>query len=101
MLALVFHGALLATLAINVSLDKPKRPEERPGQIMHATIVPIPPAQGSPQGQLPKPSVSEHQQSANEPEKPKVDDSAKHKAEELAQEVDAQQKAEDARPQAI
>ena len=101
MLALVFHGALLATLAINVSLDKPKRPEERPGQIMHATIVPIPPAQGSPQGQLPKPSVSEPQQSATEPEKPKVDDTAKQKAEELAQQVAAQKKAEAERQKAI
>ena len=100
-LALVFHGALLATLAINVSLDKPKRPEERPGQIMHATSVPIPPAQGSPQGQLPKPSVSEPQQSATEPEKPKVDDTAKQKAEELAQQVAAQKKAEAERQKAI
>ena len=101
MLALVFHGALLATLAINVSLDKPKRPEERPGHIMHATSVPIPPAQGSPQGQLPKPSVSEPQQSATEPEKPKVDDTAKQKAEELAQQVAAQKKAEAERQKAI
>ena len=53
-LAMLFHGALLATLVINVSLEKPKRPEEKLGQIMHATIVNVPPAKGSPSGEPPK-----------------------------------------------
>lgn len=102
-LALVFHGALLATLAINVSLDKPKRPEERAGQIMHATIVPVPPAKGNPQGKLPDEStkVEVPAPAAEDKAKAEAEAAAKQKAEELAKEVAAQKKAEAERQKAI
>ena len=99
-LAMLFHGALLATLVINVSLEKPKRPEEKLGQIMHATIVNVPPAKGSPSGEQPK------KVQVQDTAKQAAEAAAKAKAEaakraELAKQVEAQKKAEAERQKAI
>lgn len=99
-IALAIHGVLLAVLAINVSLDKPKRPEEKTGQIMHATMVNVPPAKGSPQGKPPQPNK------VQDTAKQAAEAAAKAKAEaakraELAKQVEAQKKAEAERQKAI
>lgn len=47
--ALFLHLALIGILASNISLDKPEKPEDGMGNIMHAVIV-SPPAKGSEQG---------------------------------------------------
>lgn len=99
-IALAIHGVLLAVLAINVSLDKPKRPEEKTGQIMHATMVNVPPAKGTPQGKPPK------QNKVQDTAKQAAEAAAKAKAEaakraELAKQVEAQKKAEAERQKAI
>lgn len=99
-IALAIHGVLLAVLAINVSLDKPKRPEEKTGQIMHATMVNVPPAKGSPQGKPPQ------QNKVQDTAKQAAEAAAKAKAEaakraELAKQVEAQKKAEAERQKAI
>ena len=55
--ALGLHLAILVGLIVNVSLDRPERPSDDAGQIMHAVMV-APPAKGSPQGQAQtKPAV--------------------------------------------
>lgn len=100
-IALAIHGALLAVLAINVSLDKPKRPEEKSGQIMHATIVNVPPAKGTPQGKPPK-----QNNTVQDTAKAAAEAAAKAKAEAekkaaLAKQVEAQKKAEAERQKAI
>lgn len=102
-LAVIFHGALLATLAINVSLDKPKKPEEKMGQIIHATIVNIPPAKGSPNGKAEKDKVQVQdtaKAAAEAAAKAKAEAEAKAKAE-LEKQVAAQKKAEAERQKAI
>ncbi len=48
--ALGLHLAVLAVLIVNVSLDKPERPSDEAGQIMHAVMISTPPARGSEQG---------------------------------------------------
>ena len=98
-IALAIHGVLLAVLAINVSLDKPKRPEEKTGQIMHATMVNVPPAKGSPQGKPPQ------QNKVQDTAKQAAEAAAKAKAEaakraELAKQVVALKKAEEAKKKA-
>ncbi len=100
-IALAIHGALLAVLAINVSLDKPKRPEEKSGQIMHATIVNVPPAKGTPDGKPPK-----QNNKVQDTAKAAAEAAAKAKAEAekkaaLAKQVEAQKKAEAERQKAI
>ena len=47
--ALILHLALIGILASNISLDKPEKPEDGMGNIMHAVMV-SPPAKGSEQG---------------------------------------------------
>lgn len=42
-IAAIIHLVLIAILVVNVSLDKPKRPNELSGKIMHATMVSLPP----------------------------------------------------------
>lgn len=94
-LAMIFHGALLAVLAVNVSLDRPERPEEKPGQIMHATIINVPPAKGSPTGQPPKNNTMQDTQKLAQEAAAKARAEAEAKAKaELAKKVAAQQKAE-------
>ncbi len=44
-LALLLHGAIIAILAVNVSLDKPRRPRDSGQSIMHAVMV-SPPQKG-------------------------------------------------------
>ena len=111
-LAVLFHGALLATLAVNVSLDRPKKPEEKPGQIMHATIVSVPPAKGNPEGEPPRSSMQDttNQAAATAAAlaKAKAEAEARAKAEaeakakaELAKQVEAQKKAEAERQKAL
>lgn len=103
--AVIFHGALLAVLAVNVSLEKPKRPEEKVGQIIHATIVNVPPAKGSPQGTAQsRPQMQDTAKLAEEAAaaaKAKAEAEAKRRAEELARQVAAQKKAEAERQKAI
>lgn len=101
-LAMLFHGALLATLVINVSLEKPKRPEEKLGQIMHATIVNVPPAKGSPSGEQPKKVQVQDtaKQAAEAAAKAKAEQEARIKAE-LEKQLAAQKKAEAERQKAL
>lgn len=104
-LALLFHGVLLATLAVNVSLDRPKKPEEKTGQIMHATMVSIPPAKGNHKGEQPKKNnavqdTAKQAAEAAAKAKAKAEAEAKAKAE-LAKQVEAQKQAEAARQKAI
>lgn len=101
-LAMLFHGALLATLVINVSLEKPKRPEEKLGQIMHATIVNVPPAKGSPSGEPPKKVQVQDtaKQAAEAAAKAKAEQEARIKAE-LEKQLAAQKKAEAERQKAL
>ena len=101
-LAVIFHGALLAVLAVNVSLDRPERPEEKPGQIMHATIINVPPAKGSPTGQPPKNNTMQDTQKLAQEAAAKARAEAEAKAKaELAKKVAAQKKAEAERQKAL
>ena len=101
-LAVIFHGALLAVLAVNVSLDRPERPEEKPGQIMHATIINVPPAKGSPTGQPPKNNIMQDTQKLAQEAAAKARAEAEAKAKaELAKKVAAQKKAEAERQKAL
>ncbi len=96
--ALGLHLAILAGLIVNVSLDRPERPSDDAGQIMHAVMV-APPAKGSPQGQAQtKPAVK--------PKVEKKDTAAKEEArrraqEELAAKVAKQQAQEAERQKAL
>lgn len=96
--ALGLHLAILAGLLVNVSLDRPERPSDDAGQIMHAVMV-APPAKGSPQGQAQtKPAVK--------PKVEKKDTAAKEEArrraqEELAAKVAKQQAQEAERQKAL
>lgn len=103
-LAVLFHGALLGILAVNVSLDRPQRPEERPGQLMHATIVSVPPAKGSPSGSASAPAKSQETvatpQQDNQADKARAEAEAAAKAK-LAEQVAAQQRAEAERQKVI
>lgn len=101
-LAVIFHGALLAVLAVNVSLDRPERPEEKPGQIMHATIINVPPAKGSPTGQPPKNNIMQDTQKLAQEAAAKARAEAEARAKaELAKKVAAQKKAEAERQKAL
>lgn len=93
-MALAFHGLLLGALVVNVSLERPKRPEDKTGQIMHATIVNIPPAKGSPSGKPPAPAKPT-------PPQPTSSEEILKKTQELEKIVEAQKKAEVARQKAI
>lgn len=101
-LAIMFHGALLAALVINVSLDKPKRPEEKSGQIIHATIVNVPPAKGNPAGKEPEGVKVQDtaRQAAEAAAKAKAEAEAKARAE-LEKQLAAQRKAEAERQKAL
>ena len=96
--ALGLHLAILAGLIVNVSLDRPERPSDGAGQILHAVMV-APPAKGSPQGQAQtKPAVK--------PKVEKKDTAAKEEArrraqEELAAKVAKQQAQEAERQKAL
>ena len=96
--ALGLHLAILAGLIVNVSLDRPERPSDDAGQILHAVMV-APPAKGSPQGQAQtKPAVK--------PKVEKKDTAAKEEArrraqEELAAKVAKQQAQEAERQKAL
>ncbi len=69
-IALVIHLGLVAALVINISLDKPKRPNENVGKIMHATIISAPP-KGNPNGQKVNASSKKEQQSIQQNSKNK------------------------------
>lgn len=101
-LAIMFHGALLAALVINVSLDKPKRPEDKSGQIIHATIVNVPPAKGNPAGKEPEGVKVQDtaRQAAEAAAKAKAEAEAKARAE-LEKQLAAQRKAEAERQKAL
>lgn len=101
-LAIMFHGALLAALVINVSLDKPKRPEEKSGQIIHATIVNVPPAKGNPAGKEPEGVKVQDtaRQAAEAAAKAKAEAEARARAE-LEKQLAAQRKAEAERQKAL
>lgn len=95
--ALGLHLAILGILVVNVSLDKPERPEDEAGQIMHAVMVSVPPAKGVESGKA---------QAVKAPEPQKVVDTkaAEEKAkaqQELAKKVEAQKKQEQERKAAL
>ena len=102
-IALAIHAVIIVCLVINISLDKPQRPKEGAGSLMHATFISAPPAKGSPGG-----SAGAPVQKA-EAEKPKVEDQAQKKAEEqkkaqqeeIAKKMEAQRQAEQKRQEAI
>lgn len=104
-MAVVFHGILLGVLAVNVSLTRPQRPEDKTGQIMHATVVNMPPAKGSPSGKAEgsKPAEPNKNQTVDTSEQAakQAEAEAKRKADEIAQQVEAQKKAEESRQKAI
>lgn len=95
--ALGLHLAILGILVVNVSLDKPERPEDEAGQIMHAVMVSVLPAKGVESGKA---------QAVKAPEPQKVVDTkaAEEKAkaqQELAKKVEAQKKQEQERKAAL
>ncbi len=95
--ALGLHLVLLGLLVVNVSLDKPERPADDAGSIMHAVMISTPPAKGSEQGKATP---------IKTPEPPKVDVAQAQREEQLKQaqqELQAkveQQKAQEAKRQA-
>lgn len=92
-IAVAIHAAILAALIINVSLDRPERPQDNPGNLMHATFVP--PAKGNPNGGRTAESAPKSETRAVEP--PKEDTAAR----ELEAQIKKQQEAEQARMQAL
>lgn len=102
-LAVAFHGILLGVLAVNVSLDRPQRPEDKSGQIIHATVVNMPPAKGSPSGKATaKPEEKKNQTVDTSAQAAKQAEAERQRQQaELAKQVAAQKKAEEARQKAI
>ena len=95
--ALGLHLVLLGLLVVNVSLDKPERPADDAGSIMHAVMISTPPAKGSEQGKAtpiktPEPSKVDVAQAQRE-------EQLKQAQQELQAKVE-QQKAQEAKRQA-
>ena len=82
---------------VNVSLDKPERPQDAGSNLMHATIV-TPPAKGKPTGKaLAKPQASQNTTKTEESKSEAVVQAQK----ELQERVAMQQKQEEARAKAV
>lgn len=92
-IAVAIHVAILAALIVNVSLDRPERPQDNPGDLMHATFVP--PAKGDPKGGA---ATKSEPQSAPKAAEPIAEDPL---PERLQEQVKKQQEAEQARMQAL
>ena len=75
-MAVLIHAAVIIALVVNVSLDKPSRPDEGSGDIMHATFVP--PAKGNPNGGngSNEPAAQSAPAPAPAPEPPKAEEKA-------------------------
>ena len=107
--ALILHLALIGILASNISLDKPEKPEDGMGNIMHAVMV-SPPAKGSEQGRKKDSNVVKKQDpattKANEEKRRQAEADlekrvAEHKAAEQKRQADlALKKAEEAKKKA-
>jgi colicin import membrane protein len=98
-IAVLIHAAVIIALVVNVSLDKPTRPDTGTGDIMHATFVP--PAKGSPNGGK---GAAQPQKAAPAPapEPPKAEEKAQEKtAEDLKYQIQKQQEQEQKRQQEI
>ncbi len=98
-IAVAIHAVIVAGLIINVSLDRPQKPEDNTGNLMHATFVP--PAKGNPDGkaEAPKPAAS----SAVEESAPAIVDNsaAKQAAEDLKYQIQKQREEEAKRQEII
>lgn len=87
--ALVIHLGIFLVLVLNVSLDKPEKPEHNENNLIHATVV-TPPAKGSPDAGKKAPAP------APQPMRPPeaTPEFAQQKTEELKQNVEAQRQKE-------
>ena len=98
-IAVAIHAVIVAGLIINVSLDRPQKPEDNTGNLMHATFVP--PAKGNPDGkaEAPKPAAS----AAVEESAPAIVDNsaAKQAAEDLKYQIQKQREEEAKRQEII
>ncbi len=96
-IAVAIHLLLIIALVVNVSLDKPERPQDAGSNLMHATIV-TPPAKGKPTGKaLAKPQASQNTTKTEESKSEAVVQAQK----ELQERVAMQQKQEEARAKAV
>ena len=90
-MAVLIHAAVIIALVVNVSLDKPSRPDEGSGDIMHATFVP--PAKGNPNGGngSNEPAAQSAPAPAPAPEPPKAEEKAQEQvAEDLKYQIQKQ-----------
>ena len=94
-LALLLHGVLIVSLALQVSLNKPQRPKEQAGEIMHATFVP--PAKGKPSGSKAQSETPRVEPRVEEPRKSEADS----RQEELQRKIQEQKAQEQKRQEAI
>ena len=95
-IAVLIHAAVIVALVINVSLDRPEKPDTGSGDIMHATFVP--PAKGNPNGGR---AESAPQPEAKPEPVPERDQAEEQKAQELKEQVAKQQEAEQRRVEQI
>ena len=93
--ALILHLALIGILASNISLDKPEKPEDGMGNIMHAVMV-SPPAKGSEQGRKKDSNVVKKQ----DPATTKANEEKRRQAEADLEKRVAEQKAAEQKRQA-
>lgn len=96
-IALVVHLMILLLLFVNVSLDKPQRPQDSKGNIMHAVV--IPPAKGKPDANINNKAQSQKDVNAQKEQEKKQQELLKKK-EALEKKV-AEQKALEAKRQEI
>ncbi len=94
-IALVVHLMILLLLFVNVSLDKPQRPQDSKGNIMHAVV--IPPAKGNPNANTNNKAQSQKDTNAQKEQEKKQQELLKKK-EALEKKV-AEQKALEAKRQ--
>ena len=94
-IAIFIHLALIVVLVVNVSLDKPERPNDNRNNIMHATMI-TPASLGNPNGK----TQEQKTQASQNVKIPEPKSSAKAQ-EELQERLAAQQKAEAERKEAV
>ena len=94
-IAIFIHLALIVVLVVNVSLDKPERPNDNRNNIMHATMI-TPASLGNPNGK----TQEQKTQASQNVKTPEPKSSAKAQ-EELQERLAAQQKAEAERKEAV
>ena len=99
-LAVLIHLAIIVALVVNVSLDKPERPQNPGANLMHATMI-TPPAKGNPNGKIQGNTASKEKDKQKE-ESIKQDDAKKEQAQkELLERVEKQQAEERKRQQIV